>query len=68
LSTSRCNRWRKSAKQQSLIDSLNAGTKTRARVFREIISTQVYQKFYNQSFVDAVLGYLRRDPDALYVD
>jgi hypothetical protein len=56
--------------KQSLIDSLNAGTMTRAQVFRAIMeSTQVYQKFYNQSFVVMqYFGYLRRDPDALYVD
>jgi len=56
--------------KQSLIDSLNAGTMTRAQVFRAIMeSTAVYQKFYNQSFVVMqYFGYLRRDPDALYVD
>ena len=56
--------------KQSLIDSLNAGTMTRAQVFRAILeSTPVYQKFYNQSFVVMqYFGYLRRDPDALYVD
>jgi hypothetical protein len=56
--------------KQALIDSLNAGTLTRAQVFRAIMeSTQVYDKYYNQSFVVMqYFGYLRRDPDALYVN
>ena len=56
--------------KQSLIDSLNAGTMTRAQVFRAIMeSTEVYNKYYNQSFVVMqYFGYLRRDPDALYVN
>ena len=56
--------------KQSLIDSLNAGTMTRAQVFRAIMeSPQVYSKYYNQSFVVMqYFGYLRRDPDALYVN
>lgn len=56
--------------KQALIDSLNAGTMTRAQVFRAIMeSPEVYAKYYNQSFVVMqYFGYLRRDPDALYVD
>jgi hypothetical protein len=56
--------------KQALIDSLNAGTLTRAQVFRAIMeSTEVYNKYYNQSFVVMqYFGYLRRDPDALYVN
>lgn len=56
--------------RQALIDALNLGTKTRAQVFREMLeSSEVYQKYYNQSFVVMqYFGYLRRDPDALYVN
>jgi hypothetical protein len=32
-------------------------------------STQVYNKYYNQAFVVMqYFGYLRRDPDSLYLD
>ncbi|MEP6922142.1 MAG: hypothetical protein ABI967_13530, partial [bacterium] len=50
------------ANKQSLIDALNAGTKTRAEVLRAIMeSTEVYSKYYNQSFVVMqYFGYLRR--------
>lgn len=56
--------------RDALIGSLNAGTLTRAQVFRAIMeSSQVYTKYYNQSFVVMqYFGYLRRDPDALYVN
>lgn len=56
--------------KQSLIDGLNDRTLTRAQVFRSIMeSQQVYTKYYNQSFVVMqYFGYLRRDPDALYVN
>jgi hypothetical protein len=52
------------------IVALGNGTTTRARVLREILeSSEVYNKYYNQSFVVMqYFGYLRRDPDALYVD
>jgi len=55
--------------RQQLIDSLNTGT-SRAVVFRAIMeSNEVYVKYYNQSFVVMqYFGYLRRDPDALYLD
>jgi hypothetical protein len=58
------------ANKQALIDALNAGTMTRGQVFRQILeSTEVYNKYYNQSFVVMqYFGYLRRDPDALYVN
>ena len=54
----------------ALIDALNAGTQTRAQVLRQITeSGEVYQKYYNQAFVVMeYFGYLRRDPDALYLD
>lgn len=53
--------------KQALIDSLNAGTMTRAQVFRAIMeSPEVYAKYYNQSFVVMqYFGYLRRDPEAI---
>ena len=39
-------------------------------MLREIAeSTQVYDKYYNQAFVVMqYFGYLRRDPDASYLD
>ena len=54
----------------ALIDALSAGTQTRAQVLRQITeSGEVYQKYYNQAFVVMeYFGYLRRDPDALYLD
>ncbi len=56
--------------RQMLIDALNAGTKTRGQVLREIVeSTEVYNKHYNQAFVVMqYFGYLRRQPDALYLN
>ena len=56
--------------RQALIDALNAGTMTRAQVFRTIAdSPEVFNKYYNESFVVMqYFGYLRRDPDALYTD
>jgi len=56
--------------RQTLIDGLNAGTLTRAQVLRQIAeSGAVYQKYYNQAFVVMeYFGYLRRDPDILYLD
>jgi hypothetical protein len=52
------------------IAALGDGSRTRAQVFREILeSSEVYNKYYNQSFVVMqYFGYLRRNPDALYVD
>jgi hypothetical protein len=59
-----------STKRDEWIAALGAGTKTRAEVLREIAeSTEVYNKYYNQAFVVMqYFGYLRRDPDALYLD
>ena len=56
--------------RQALIDGLNAGTLTRAQVLRQVAeSGDVYQKYYNQAFVVMeYFGYLRRDPDALYLN
>ncbi|HET6671461.1 MAG TPA: Ig-like domain-containing protein [Pyrinomonadaceae bacterium] len=52
------------------IAALGDGTRTRAQVLREIAeSTEVYNKYYNQAFVVMqYFGYLRRDPDAFYLD
>ncbi len=54
----------------ALINSLDQQTATRAQVLRQIAeSNEVYQKYYNQAFVVMqYFGYLRRDPDALYVN
>ncbi len=52
------------------VSDLQAGTKNRAQILREIVeSSEVYQRFYNRAFVVMqYFGYLRRDPDSLYVD
>ena len=52
------------------IAALGNNTRTRLQVLREISeSTQVYNKYYNQAFVVMqYFGYLRRDPDALYLN
>ena len=52
------------------IAALGNGTRTRAQVLREIAeSAEVYNKYYNQAFVVMqYFGYLRRDPDAFYLD
>jgi hypothetical protein len=54
--------------RQAMIDGLNNSTLTRAVVLRQIAeSTEVYNKYYNESVVVMqYFGYLRRDPDALY--
>ncbi|HKP37213.1 MAG TPA: hypothetical protein VJT71_10160 [Pyrinomonadaceae bacterium] len=58
------------AARQQLINDLTAGTKTRAQVLRAITeSTEVYDKYYNEAFVvNQYHGYLRRDPDILYLN
>ena len=60
------NHWRRNA----WVSDLQEGSKTRAQILREITeSPEVYQRFYNRAFVVMqYFGYLRRDPDALYVD
>ena len=52
------------------VTALGDGTRTRAQVLREIAeSTEVYNKYFNQAFVVMqYFGYLRRDPDAFYLD
>jgi len=56
--------------RQSIVDGLNNNTLTRAQALRQIAeSGEVYQKYYNQAFVVMeYFGYLRRDPDGLYVN
>ena len=52
------------------IAALGNSTRTRGQVLREISeSTQVYSKYFNQAFVVMqYFGYLKRDPDSLYLD
>jgi hypothetical protein len=52
-----------------LIDDLTQGRKTRAEVLRAIVeSPEVVARFYNEAFVVVeYFGYLRRDPDILYL-
>jgi glucose/arabinose dehydrogenase len=58
------------ANREALIADLAAGRKTRAQVLRAVAeSTEVFQKYYNQAFVVMeYFGYLRRDPDSLYLN
>jgi alpha-mannosidase len=53
-----------------LVAALQSGQKTRAQVLREVVEdAAVTSKFYVESFVVMqYFGYLRRDPDALYLD
>lgn len=52
------------------IAALGNGTRTRAQVLREIAeSNEVYNRYFNQAFVVMqYFGYLRRQPDALYLN
>jgi Calx-beta domain/Galactose oxidase, central domain/Kelch motif len=52
------------------IAALGNRTRTRAQVLREITeSAEVYNQYYNQAFVVMqYFGYLRRQPDAQYLD
>jgi Calx-beta domain-containing protein/uncharacterized protein DUF4214 len=52
------------------IAALGNGSRTRAQVLREIAdSNEVNIKYFNQAFVVMqYFGYLRRDPDAFYLD
>ena len=56
--------------QQSLISSLNSGSLTRPQALRQIAeSKEVYDKYYNEAFVVMqYFGYLRRNPDILYLN
>jgi hypothetical protein len=55
--------------RETWIARLTNGSATRAQVLRELSeSDEVYRKFYNESFVVMqYFGYLRRDPDILYL-
>ena len=55
--------------RQSMIDGLNNATLTRARVLRQIVeSTEVSNKYNHQAYaVMEYFGYLRRQPDAFYL-
>jgi uncharacterized repeat protein (TIGR01451 family) len=56
--------------RETWITSLTNGTATRAEVLRALAeSLEVYNKFYTESFVVMqYFGYLRRDPDSLYLE
>jgi Ice-binding-like/Calx-beta domain len=56
--------------KQSMIDGLNNATLTRAAVLRQIVeSTEVSTKYNHQAYaVMEYFGYLRRQPDALYLN
>src|SRR5205085_6834337 len=56
--------------RSSWIAGLTNGTLTRAAVLRALAeSMEVYNKFYTESFVVMqYFGYLRRDPDILYLE
>ncbi len=56
--------------RQTLIDGLNNSTLTRAQVLRQIVeSAEVSNKYFNQAYaVMEYFGYLRREPDAAYLD
>ncbi len=56
--------------RQSMIDGLNNSTMTRAQVLRQIVeSSEVSTKYNHQAFaVMEYFGYLRRQPDAAYLD
>ena len=53
------------ANRNTLVNELNAGTKTRAQALRAIVeSPEVTAKFYKPAWVYMqYAGYLRRDPD-----
>ncbi|PYS47560.1 MAG: hypothetical protein DMF68_15690 [Acidobacteria bacterium] len=52
------------------IAGLTTGSLSRAQVLRQLVeSAEVYHKFYNKAFVvEMYFGYLRRDPDILYLN
>ncbi len=55
--------------RQAMIDGLNNSTLTRAQVLRQIVeSTEVATKYNHQAYaVMEYFGYLRRQPDAFYL-
>jgi hypothetical protein len=56
--------------RNQLISDLQNGRKTRAQVLREVAeSSEVSNKYFNQAFVVMqYFGYLRRNPDILYLN
>jgi hypothetical protein len=56
--------------RQAMIDGLNNSTLTRAVVLRQIVeSSEVSTKYNHQAYaVMEYFGYLRREPDAFYLD
>ncbi|MEP6922425.1 MAG: SBBP repeat-containing protein [bacterium] len=58
------------ASRQAMIDGLNSLSLTRAQVLRQIVeSSEVAAKYNHQAYaVMEYFGYLRRQPDALYLD
>ncbi|MFZ0063294.1 MAG: hypothetical protein WAL47_14780 [Pyrinomonadaceae bacterium] len=58
------------ATRQTLIDGLNGSTPTRARVLRQIVeSAEMSAKYNHQAYaLMEYFGYLRRQPDAFYLD
>jgi hypothetical protein len=56
--------------RQAMIDGLNNSTMTRGQVLRQIVeSTEVSTKYNHQAYaVMEYFGYLRRQPDAFYLD
>lgn len=52
------------------INGLSSGSLTRAQVLRGLVeSAELYNKYYNEAFVVMqYFGYLRRDPDILYLE
>jgi Calx-beta domain/Bacterial pre-peptidase C-terminal domain/Domain of unknown function (DUF4214) len=58
------------ASKEQLISDMATGKKTKDQVMRAIVeSPEVYQKFYNEAFVVMqYFGFLRRDPDILYLE
>ena len=56
--------------KQQLIDDLRAGRKSRADILRDIAeSPEVRARCFNEAFVVMqYFGYLRRDPDILYLE
>jgi hypothetical protein len=59
-----------SSSRQTMIDGLNNSAMTRAQVLRQIVeSTEVSTKYNHQAYaVMEYFGYLRRQPDAFYLD
>jgi hypothetical protein len=70
LSTAGVSATFPAATRQLLIDGLTNATLTQAQVLRQIVeSSAVSAKYFNEGYVVMeYFGYLRRDPDAFYLD